>query len=299
MLVYQRTLGENLDHELASMTRVQCEALLSAFPKKTFTAREALALAHAGNGGEGHPKSALFARLLDGKSPLPYPPPLYFSYPWYEIFDQPVVNEVNVKIDRSGKTPSVTIGGFKWDQATQIRPGEWVVSTGQWAREATAISWRLKQGKFPSSESKAYIAAWHDSNLPRVTTLSQLKLEVAWHVANKYKALEALRSASLEEISLVRDKKLHTEALRLRSIDKERLELLQQGLYLLMERRKRKLPDVPNKLERSQEAIDYLATYFVKSAADGHYEVDEQGFLWRRSWSIERLPSAYLNAAVS
>jgi hypothetical protein len=43
--------------------------------------------------GDGWPSdadvdhSALLNRLLDGKAPLPEPPPLSFSYPWYELVD--------------------------------------------------------------------------------------------------------------------------------------------------------------------------------------------------------------------
>ncbi len=39
------------------------------------------------SGGAGHPKSALFARLLDGKQALPAPPPTSYSYPWYECIE--------------------------------------------------------------------------------------------------------------------------------------------------------------------------------------------------------------------
>jgi hypothetical protein len=46
--------------------------------------------------GESHrqfhrpgPKSALFARLLEGKEPLPFPPPTSFSYPWYDLVELP------------------------------------------------------------------------------------------------------------------------------------------------------------------------------------------------------------------
>lgn len=34
-------------------------------------------------------KSALFWRLLNGKEPLPMPPPTSFAYPWYEIVENP------------------------------------------------------------------------------------------------------------------------------------------------------------------------------------------------------------------
>ncbi|MHB8365976.1 MAG: hypothetical protein ACYDB0_03005 [Acidithiobacillus sp.] len=33
-------------------------------------------------------KSALFWRLLNGKEPLPMPPPTNYSYPWYEIIEE-------------------------------------------------------------------------------------------------------------------------------------------------------------------------------------------------------------------
>lgn len=32
-------------------------------------------------------KSALFQRLMEGKEPLPIPPPRAFSYPWYSLID--------------------------------------------------------------------------------------------------------------------------------------------------------------------------------------------------------------------
>ena len=34
-------------------------------------------------------KSALFWRLLNGKDPLPMPPPTRYSYPWYGIIEEP------------------------------------------------------------------------------------------------------------------------------------------------------------------------------------------------------------------
>ncbi len=34
-------------------------------------------------------KSALFWRLLNGKEPLPMPPPTCYAYPWYELIENP------------------------------------------------------------------------------------------------------------------------------------------------------------------------------------------------------------------
>lgn len=42
------------------------------------------------------PKSALFARLLDGKEPLPHPPPTSYSYPWYDIIEKSGPHHVSI-----------------------------------------------------------------------------------------------------------------------------------------------------------------------------------------------------------
>lgn len=42
------------------------------------------------------PKSALFARLLEGKQPLPFPPPTSYSYPWYDIIETPGKYQVSI-----------------------------------------------------------------------------------------------------------------------------------------------------------------------------------------------------------
>lgn len=42
------------------------------------------------------PKSALFARLLEGKAALPYPPPTSYSYPWYDIIEKPGPHQVSI-----------------------------------------------------------------------------------------------------------------------------------------------------------------------------------------------------------
>jgi hypothetical protein len=58
-----------------------------------------LRLEQAGKKAETHqigPKSALFARLLEGKPALPYPPPTSYSYPWYDIIEKPGPHHVSL-----------------------------------------------------------------------------------------------------------------------------------------------------------------------------------------------------------
>lgn len=296
---YARIQKENIDRELSRMTIAQKEALLETFPRKTFTAREALALSHATQGGEGSPKSALFARLLSGSKALPMPPPLYFSYPWYDIFDKKSVHEVHVKIDRSTPTPRIFIGELLWDFARQEKPGRWIVTTGAWALLSPPVTWVLKHTRLPAEVCKAYIACWHNPNIRRVTTLNQLKAEVTWHVNQRHRSISALLKASPEEVFLARNKSLHAESLRQKKIDPHHLGMLQQGLYLVDERRKAGLPDAPSLADKAIEVSKTLSKYFTKNAAEGHFKADSEGKLWRHSWSMERLPSAFLDVASS
>lgn len=291
VLTYERIREKNIDRELAAMTTAQKESLFETFPKKTFTAREALALSHATQGGEGNPKSALFARLLNGAKPLILPPPLYFGYPWYDIFDNKEVHEIHVRIDRSAPTARIFIGDFHWEFASQEKPGCWTLSTGGWAALTPPVTWRLKHTRIAAEACKAYIASWHNPTIQRITNLKQLEEEVKWHVNQKYQSIKAVYGATPEEILLVRNKSLHCESIRQKKIDTDRLNLLQQGLYWLTERRKKGLSYLPDPDEKSRDITSALAGYFKKSAAEGHYEVDGDGNLWRRSWSIERLSS--------
>ncbi len=48
----------------------------------------------------GHPKSRLFARLLDSKAALPFPPPKSFSYPWYEVIEEPGPHQAHARLGR-------------------------------------------------------------------------------------------------------------------------------------------------------------------------------------------------------
>jgi len=51
--------------------------------------------------GAGDEKSALFSRLLEGKDPLPEPPPCYYSYPWYGVVENKVPHPVAIGFYKS------------------------------------------------------------------------------------------------------------------------------------------------------------------------------------------------------
>lgn len=61
------------------------------------------------------PKSALFARLLSGKQPLPHPPPTCFSYPWYSLIDEGFSDNVSIDGFSAGLgKPGVIINHGLW-----------------------------------------------------------------------------------------------------------------------------------------------------------------------------------------
>jgi hypothetical protein len=61
------------------------------------------------------PKSALFARLLNGKPALPYPPPTSYSYPWYSLIDDGFSDNVSIEGFSAGLgKPGIIINHALW-----------------------------------------------------------------------------------------------------------------------------------------------------------------------------------------
>ena len=99
------------------------------------------------SGNAGHPKSALFARLLAGRPALPFPPPLSYSYPWYAVIEDegpfPVSLDGAVTLGSlargtGGATGSYTLGINQCDWAViQENPAFAELRRWQDALEAT------------------------------------------------------------------------------------------------------------------------------------------------------------------
>lgn len=92
---YRRVQEQNIERRITSMSQREKSALLktcpdTSDPKLTVDQRIHAILTRNNcliGGKAGDPKSALFARLLEGKEALPEPPPTSYSYPWYSVIE--------------------------------------------------------------------------------------------------------------------------------------------------------------------------------------------------------------------
>lgn len=124
MTEYRRVQDSNIDRQIANMSEFQRQFLLdderARHPGSTANIRDILrSWAGMMGGGAGSGKSALFARLLSGKPALPYPPPTSFSYPWYEVVEEPGPFPVTVGSPlaadcRSGASDEMVIDQCSW-----------------------------------------------------------------------------------------------------------------------------------------------------------------------------------------
>ncbi|MHB1942264.1 MAG: hypothetical protein ACYCP0_04295 [Acidiferrobacteraceae bacterium] len=79
----------------------------------------------------GHEKSALFARLLNGLEPLPHPPPLCYSYPWYEVIEGPGPwRVIDLLINVADKV--AVIDQDTWRLVESCGHGVWIVQHSVW-----------------------------------------------------------------------------------------------------------------------------------------------------------------------
>jgi hypothetical protein len=76
--------------------------------------------------------SALLQRLLQGKEPLPHPPPLACAYPWYELIESGAGTAFDVQEwphPEEGGTPRLLINqSAQWRILEKVGAQEWIVT---------------------------------------------------------------------------------------------------------------------------------------------------------------------------
>lgn len=87
---YKRVQDANAERNFANLTDADRASYLEQGAKTDLEIRAAVKeMAGLMGNSPGHSKSALFARLLNGKEALPFPPPRAHSYPWYSVIEEP------------------------------------------------------------------------------------------------------------------------------------------------------------------------------------------------------------------
>lgn len=83
--------------------------------------------------------SALLRRLIEGKQPLPNPPPLSYSYPWYELMEKgwaipTEVWEGNEKFNAEQQFQALVINQQPWRIVDKRGPEDFLVTYGDGQR---------------------------------------------------------------------------------------------------------------------------------------------------------------------
>lgn len=129
---YDRILDANIDLAIEAMTAQERDELLAKYRGESTDSARSLhdymrEAQHSIGGAPGDSKSALFARLLDGKPALPYPPPTAFSYPWYAVVEKP--GPFNVTVDVLTKEYRAICGLLSDETVVAINQCLWTVTT--------------------------------------------------------------------------------------------------------------------------------------------------------------------------
>lgn len=256
--------------------------------------REAIGVFHSYQ--PGHPKSALFRRLLDGEPALPFPPPCAYSYPWYEVVEskQPITG---VQVAFEGERGSaMTLGEHMRSRPkipgvgiVQIHQSIWtlleraddmaIVTYGDWA--ASGARWRLSWIEIPASETRGFICCWHDRSKTRISTRNELWAESEFHVMKGVNDMRAVHAGEPLPHNK-EDQSAHAKMMlegRVRSAQDKIQKRLDRGWPALPDRRA-----IRAMIEKTFNS--YLQQ---KDSPRPSFRVDADGRLLALQWQIERI----------
>jgi hypothetical protein len=131
----------------------------------------------------GDEKSALFARLLDGKSALPSPPPTYFSYPWYDVVEGdgpfPVMiggvdqSKITDESSATRETKYIIIGQAAWNIVSMNEDALKLLSLEESLRSTLSV-----RSTGPGPYDKESVFGWTPSLISMVEAVYQAGPEI-------------------------------------------------------------------------------------------------------------------------
>lgn len=248
----------------------------------------------------GHHSSALFRRLLEGGAPLAYPPPLSYSYPWYEAIEsaKPLTNlcvafegeraSAMTLAEHARKRPGVegAIGIVQIQQhlwTLLSRDGDCAIVTyGEWA--AAGYRWRLTFRERDVDEVECAILCHHDPKKGHVRTGDELWEEAKYHVhrrlAEDRAVVEGKPLPESEFPKGVTPGKVALPDAYLRDVIKARLD----------QRTARGLSALPTESTIRKRVKTMFQQYLhFKGEPRPSWRIDETGRLKALRWELERV----------
>lgn len=242
-------------------------------------------------------KSALFARLLEGKQPLIYPPPCAYSYPWYEVIEESGPFHLSLEArdieeilwENLSDEKQVLIEQTPWRVIKQISDNELEVTFGKW--QELGFEWILKKVKMSCDKTKSFIYCHYKEGVGRITNYIDLKNEQIYQTNKEFEKIQLILDVDFKE----KYKKSLYEKYGATTISESIFNCeVKSGEQLLSERREKGLPDYPDTQELNNTVEKKINDYL-----NSGYSVDENGKLFVEVWMLEKIagevqPSIYM-----
>lgn len=230
----------------------------------------------------GDEKSALFFRLLNGKKALKYPPPCSYSYPWYGIIEENKSYEImfddELTISKWKEKTHVNIDQTSWKIIEVISENELLITYGEW--ESLGYVWQFKNEITSCEETSSFICSWHNPEIKRITTLTQLKLEQKWHVENRFSHINLVLDNDYKE----KHKQTTIEKYGTGYGSGVFLNELENGIKMLEARKQKGLTDYPTEKEIEIETEINVQDYLNRGIIVGEFDK-----LYTRVWKLKKL----------
>lgn len=232
-------------------------------------------------------KSALFARLLNGKSPFIFPPPCAYSYPWYEVIEENGPWSLSVEAQQLEDIlwenlhgeQQILIEQTPWKILSKDSDTEIKVTFGKW--ETLDFQWVLKKVKKSCTQTKSFIYCHHKPNVVRITNYEDLKNEQLYQINKEFDKIKLILDNDFQETyKFLLIKKYGNSPVMQSVLASE----IQSGEELLNERRQAGLTDYP-----SMQEIEKLAQEKVNKYLNSGYIVNENGDLFVEVWVLEKI----------
>lgn len=277
--MYEKTLGFNVNRQLMQMQYEDKEKFLELFEGADPKEIEEKMIQNVQLMGNvpGDEKSALFFRLLSGKKPFLYRVPLSYSYPDYDIMENPNPRELDLEsLDMNDmvKNQRLTINQCDWkvlkhnEDYAEITFGDW---------EKFGFKWSVTLKNLKTEDSQKAIISHHNPNLIKINTYEDLMKEIQYQVKNQLRKI----LINIDQNEAQEMKEEYKKYGNLSEIMYQQEEL--RGKEMLAQRREKHLSDYPTE----QEIENMIKNEIPKYLGKNYYFIENQMYV--KTWVMEKL----------